>query len=414
MHCPPSCQRTLNDDNGSALDSFKIIARVKSRLDPLLLHMTELHQELLAIADRIEGFIVQFTSSEIKEPLDRLENAASTVGKSWSGSWLGYHAYVYYKDLQPPPPGAHFSQEWGIGEKFAVQGTTGDWREYNADQVEKLIYEIADNPNLDSPQQLADKTKRAFNDSKSEVISILTTALSDQGDSFLSRLKDESENISILSQSDIVEGLRPSGQLMSRDSLAATQGLYTPPHILVLSKTISIRQPQNACEELAQLARKAGSHLARKNRTLQKTSVIGTNVFIGHGQSSTWKDLKDFIQDRLGLPWDEFNRVPVAGITNIARLSEMLDASSIAFLIMTGEDEQSDGKLHARMNVVHEAGLFQGRLGFTKAIVLLEEGCEEFSNIQGLGQIRFPKGNIKAVFEEIRQVLERENVLETS
>lgn len=78
---------------------------------------------------------------------------------------------------------------------------------------------------------------------------------------------------------------------------------------------------------------------------------------------------------------------------------------------MTAEDEQSDGKMNSRMNVVHEAGLFQGRLGFQRAIVLLEDGCEEFSNIQGLGQIHFPKGNIKAVFEDIRQVLEREALL---
>ena len=41
------------------------------------------------------------------------------------------------------------------------------------------------------------------------------------------------------------------------------------------------------------------------------------------------------------------------------------------------------------MNVVHEAGLFQGRLGFTRAIVLLEEGCAEFSNIQGLQRSDF-------------------------
>lgn len=126
-----------------------------------------------------------------------------------------------------------------------------------------------------------------------------------------------------------------------------------------------------------------------------------------------WKDLKDFIQDRLQLPYDEFNRVPVAGVTNIARLSQMIDSAAIAFLVMTGEDEQACGKMHARLNVVHEAGLFQGRLGFTRAIVLLEEGCEEFSNIQGLGQIHFPKNNIKACFEDIRQVLEREELLET-
>jgi predicted nucleotide-binding protein len=80
---------------------------------------------------------------------------------------------------------------------------------------------------------------------------------------------------------------------------------------------------------------------------------------------------------------------------------------------MTGEDEATDGALHARMNVVHEAGLFQGRLGFSRAIILLEVGCEEFSNIHGLGQIRFPKGNIKAVFEDVRQLLEREKILES-
>ena len=124
-----------------------------------------------------------------------------------------------------------------------------------------------------------------------------------------------------------------------------------------------------------------------------------------------WKDLKDFVQDRLQLPWDEFNRIPIAGVTNISRLSEMLDAAAMAFLVMTGEDERSDGSVHARMNVVHEAGLFQGRLGFTRAIVVLEEGCQEFSNIQGLGQLRFPKGNIKAVFEEVRQLLEREGIV---
>jgi len=89
----------------------------------------------------------------------------------------------------------------------------------------------------------------------------------------------------------------------------------------------------------------------------------------------------------------------------------MLDAAAVAFLVLTAEDERADGSLQARMNVIHEVGLFQGRLGFTKAIVVLEEGCEEFSNIQGLGQIRFPAGNIAAAFEEIRMVLEREEVL---
>jgi len=52
---------------------------------------------------------------------------------------------------------------------------------------------------------------------------------------------------------------------------------------------------------------------------------VGTNVFIGHGRAAAWRELKDFVQDRLGRPWDEFNRVPAAGITNIARLPEILE-----------------------------------------------------------------------------------------
>jgi predicted nucleotide-binding protein len=138
---------------------------------------------------------------------------------------------------------------------------------------------------------------------------------------------------------------------------------------------------------------------------------IGTNVFIGHGRSLVWRELKDFLEDRLGLSVDEFNRVPVAGTATSTRLSEMLDAAAFAFLVMTAEDEQTDGKVRARENVVHEVGLFQGRLGFSRAIVLLEDGCGEFSNIHGLGQICFPRGDITAKFEEIRKVLEREEVI---
>jgi predicted nucleotide-binding protein len=123
--------------------------------------------------------------------------------------------------------------------------------------------------------------------------------------------------------------------------------------------------------------------------------------------------LKDFVHDRLRLPWDEFNRVPVAGLTNIQRLTEMLDEAAIALLVLTAEDERTDGSMAARQNVVHEAGLFQGRLGFTRAIVLLEDGCSEFSNIEGLGQIRFPDGRIGAAFEEVRRVLEREGLVES-
>lgn len=135
-------------------------------------------------------------------------------------------------------------------------------------------------------------------------------------------------------------------------------------------------------------------------------------IFIGHGRSPLWRELKDFIADRLGLSWNEFNSESVAGLTTFERLSLMLFEAEFAFLIMTAEDEHLDSSLHARENVVHEVGLFQGRLGPKKAIILIEDGCKEFTNIVGLSQIRFPKGDISARFEEIRRVLEREGIVQ--
>lgn len=134
-------------------------------------------------------------------------------------------------------------------------------------------------------------------------------------------------------------------------------------------------------------------------------------VFIGHGQSLMWLKLQRFLETKLGLETEEFNSISTAGLAITERLENMLDVAGFAFLVATAEDEHSDKKIYARMNVVHEAGLFQGRLGFKKAIVLLEEGCEEFSNIHGLVQIRFAKGRIETVFEDIRQVSEREGLM---
>ena len=131
-------------------------------------------------------------------------------------------------------------------------------------------------------------------------------------------------------------------------------------------------------------------------------------VFIGHGNDNQWRDLKDHLQDQHGFDVTAYEVGPRAGASVKEVLESMLNESSFAFLIFTGEDIDNEGELHARENVVHELGLFQGRLGFKRAIVLLEEEVREFSNVLGINQIRFSKGNIRETFGDVVATIKRE------
>jgi len=121
-----------------------------------------------------------------------------------------------------------------------------------------------------------------------------------------------------------------------------------------------------------------------------------------------WRDLKDHLQDKHGYSIEAYEVGARAGHTIRDMLEQMLSSSSFAILVLTAEDETSNGKFLARQNVIHETGLFQGRLGFNRAIVLLEKGTEEFSNIHGIEQIRFSKNNIKETYGEVLATLKRE------
>lgn len=134
-------------------------------------------------------------------------------------------------------------------------------------------------------------------------------------------------------------------------------------------------------------------------------------IFIGHGRSAEWLKLRIFFSQNLGLPCDEFNIEPTAGLQTASRIETMLTSARMAFLVMTAEDHHSDGTLHARENVIHEVGLFQAKLGPKRAIVMLETGCSRFSNLDGLTTINFPLGDIMARSEEVRGVLIREQLL---
>jgi len=374
----------------------------------------ELSTELSSVAGQLREIAEQGESPEVLDPLRSLMTAADAVAAAWSGSVMGYHARVYYKGFAKVPPGARWSKEWGFYPAISNEGQ-GSWEEYATDDVLQHIRTTAGNPDLAPVEEASLAASRVLDTAQGEIDSILATFQNRYSDELVRALREQASKTRAITQQQAAQAYMPRGQIITRDMQALGEGFVLPPHLAIQSKIVGLKAPFAACEELAEIARRAGDHIARLGRTGASTlRESGDRVFIGHGRSLLWLEMKEFVTERLKLSHEEFNRVPVAGISNTARLAQMLDAAAFAFLVLTAEDELADGSEVARQNVVHEAGLFQGKLGNERAILMLEEGCEEFSNIHGIGQIRFPKGNIAAVFEDVRRVLEREGLIPSS
>ena len=147
-------------------------------------------------------------------------------------------------------------------------------------------------------------------------------------------------------------------------------------------------------------------------RNLEESRIVveddPVTIFIGHGHNPQWRDLKDHLHEQHGFEVVAYEIGPRAGLSVKEVLKDMLNKSSFALLVLTGEDLHIDGDMHARENVIHEIGLFQGSLGFSRAIAIIEEGVKEFSNILGINQIRFSKNNIRETFGDVIATVRRE------
>lgn len=101
-------------------------------------------------------------------------------------------------------------------------------------------------------------------------------------------------------------------------------------------------------------------------------------VFIGHGRATDWRDLHDHLTRHQGYTVEAYE---------------------------TGARAGHD--IRARQNVVHEAGLFQGRLGFDRAVIVAKRGVETFTNSDGIQRIEYT-AEIRETFGDVVATLKRE------
>ena len=153
------------------------------------------------------------------------------------------------------------------------------------------------------------------------------------------------------------------------------------------------------------------AHFKPLNRRSLSSPTEANIIFVGHGRSSVWSIVQNYIEKEKGLKVVCWESEPRASRTAVEVLEEFLKQADFAVLVLTAEDETAGGEILARQNVIHEMGLFQSRLGFQRVALLVQRGVKELSNLAGLQTIEFTENKIEESFFALGKMLEREQIV---
>lgn len=138
------------------------------------------------------------------------------------------------------------------------------------------------------------------------------------------------------------------------------------------------------------------------------------NVVIMHGRSTAWKAVKKMVA-QLGYTPRVLMLEPGGGAIFDRLRNVIWDEIHCAVIVLTRDDPGTRKRRRARQNVVFELGYCYGafdsltkKSGYSAedaVIVVEEQGVESFSDIHGLRTVRFKKGGIAAIEQDLSRHL---------
>ncbi|WP_371666053.1 PfkB family carbohydrate kinase [Streptomyces sp. NBC_01241] len=156
----------------------------------------------------------------------------------------------------------------------------------------------------------------------------------------------------------------------------------------------------------AQLAQVTKDFIRSLDHARQSTAAP-EGVFIAHGRNPDWLAVKAFVEQRFGLPVYSFESNSWGSRPVTEALQDYLQRCTFAICVLTAEDTTDEGHRVARQNVIHEIGLFQGRHGFDRVLVLAEDGCATLPETADARTATFPRHAIDKAFWSLDQALRR-------
>ena len=174
-------------------------------------------------------------------------------------------------------------------------------------------------------------------------------------------------------------------------------------------------------ETILSVVRAARTHFARNPVLLvRKNAEAGLchreNIFVIHGRDEAkCRELKGLLKSEFRLNPIVLLEQPDPGCkTVIEKFEYYAHTCSYAIAVFTPDDEVTSSAgayLQARPNAIYELGWFCGKLGRSRAMLLLKDGTSLFSDFGGIIQKRFSQ-NISEKIVEIKRDLVASGVLD--
>lgn len=156
------------------------------------------------------------------------------------------------------------------------------------------------------------------------------------------------------------------------------------------------------------------------SRFLEQVETVNTSenslprgVFLVHHESTYSEVVRRFIEDDCGLPMHEISSTDIASGGYSERLAQQVGWGSFAVCLLSRDEMMVGGRARADQNVVYQARFFQGKYGFSRVALLIEEGRDGPSNVAGIVRLDFPSPQVDATFIDLRRMLQREGLLPT-
>lgn len=185
-----------------------------------------LADELQQLAERISSLQEQLqTAQAATRPLvEQLEGGLQRVAASWSGSFAGYHALLYFRDFQRAAYHESFSPEWG-----GIDGVPEGWREREPEEVRRAI-EAPSGGTIATVAKAAEPIATALNALRDDVAVSLAPIRQVPALATEAKMLDAVEKMAF--RVPLHEYLNANmGGIRTRDSHAASQGIRIPSHL---------------------------------------------------------------------------------------------------------------------------------------------------------------------------------------